>query len=384
MSPSLVRAACVLLLATAAELARAQDATPPKAPAPAPAAAASAPGHKSQISLQGDKSPTDTPWTQPATLDLTRSEGKTVGTFDGYLTWKPALLENIAKPSDCLPGQSALAISAYWHKDTDPDSLKNDRGLELQYSSTLWSNSFADIAQAIKAVCAKPGVTPEEAHAAYADARDANNLVNFGSGKDWNWGWSADVQVGKTLTASNPTSSASTPKTYFDKDKDRETIALGGYVGFQFGLPPLPASDQQDAKNVPEPQVAFLKWKTSVYSDDASGGQGPSGRLSGVQASVAGTWYPLGVETAWKVGGKSLVPSLTASAQVEKDVTSTGSRPQSTYRLYSMGLTIEAGAAGKSDGHIVPSLTLQRSAGADLLKGRANSAKTELTFGLTF
>ena len=52
--------------------------------------------------------------------------------------------------------------------------------------------------------------------------------------------------------------------------------------------------------------------------------------------------------------------------------------------IYSVGLTIEAGAYGKSNGQLIPSLTLARSTGADLLKGRANSAKTELTFGLTF
>lgn len=382
------RAAGAILLGLICGLVQAQTgalASAPGGAAPIEVVAASgAAAVDSPFTLQGDKSPTKTPWTEPASINLTRSQGKTVGTFDGYLTWTPPLPEGWTTPSDCVAGKSGIAVSAYWHKDTDTNSLKDDRGIELKYSTTVNSNAFSDIAADMKTVCAKPGVTKDEAHAAAAAAMARQNEIGTAGGNDWNWGWSAGVQGGKTLTATNPKSSPSTPKTYYDKDKDRETATIGGYYGFILGLPPLPGPDGQDAKSSTLPKVAYAKWTAGLYSDNATGGQGPSGRLSGAQVSLTGTIYPVGLETTWAIGTKSLVPSFSAAAQVEKDVTATGSRPKSTYRLYSVGMTIEATKGGKSNGDIVPSLTLKRSTGADLLTGRANSAKTELSFGLTF
>ncbi len=385
MNSAVKRLSGMLALWLVCSLVHAQARGPAASAFTAASTPSAAPPVSSPFTLQGEKAPTDTPWTEPAKINLTREEGKTVGAFDGYLTWKPELLENMSKPSLCLVGKTALTFSAYLHKDTDPTSLKNDRGIEVKYSKVMDSNGFEGIAASMKEVCANPAATQDEIRNAYNAAVDMQNAPGVAIGDDWNWSWEAGIRGGKTLTANDPTSSPSTPKSYYDKTVNRETILVSGYRGFSFGLlPPLPAPGKQTAKDSAQPKVVFMNWTAGAYSDDARGGQGKSGRLSGLQANLTGSLYFLGLDTIFKIGSKSMVPSLVASAQVEKDVTSSGSRPQSTYRLYSAGLTIEVGPSGTSNGEMIPSLTLKRSTGADLLTGRANSAKTELTFGLTF
>lgn len=387
MRAALQHAAVGLLLASTGALGNAQ-AVAAASPASAASAAVDASGSakKSPFTLQGDKEPNEPAWQSPANVDLTRNEGKTTGTLDGYLTYKPDSWQLSKLHPGCYADTTGASLSAYWHKDTDSSSLKNDRGVELKWSATVDNSAFHVIKKTIENLCAKDGVTTDKVR----DATDKLTTGKPGPGSDemdedrhvWNWGWSADVQLGKTLTATDTTSSPSTPKTYYDKDKNRETLTLGGY--YKLNLVPTPVGGPPPHGSGYFPAVGYLQGTTGLYSDDATGGSGPTGRLSGGLAKLTLTAYPLGLETSMRIGSKPLVPSITATAQVERDFWGSGSRSKSTYRLYSGGITLAYGKGGKSDGNIIPSLTLDRSTGADLLTGRATAAKTELTFGLTF
>ena len=157
---------------------------------------------------------------------------------------------------------------------------------------------------------------------------------------------------------------------------------VGGYYqpAFSAGrVPPRPGSSDRSAA------IWFFDGALSIYSDNSSGGSGKGvGRLSGGMISVAANVAPLGLDPAFNtVGNLGFVPTLRVGAQVQSDAGATGDREKDTRKLYSASLSLAFGNLGESKG-VIPSINLSRTYGADVLTGRANSGKTELSLGLSF
>lgn len=288
----------------------------------------------SQLTLQADSAPGAQPWTQPATLDYVRSNGTTTASIDAALDFTYSTT-NASKKRVFDDYTWFFEAGPYVHKNTNPSALKNDRGISL---STSWVAPFSR---------------------AFSVERMTATIQ-------------AQVQWGKTLVVGQDASGAQTRN---DDNTDRETLTANLFFH------PYVDEGRDDL---------FFNALVGEYSDHTSGGAAASvGRLSGSEASINANWAPLGLEPRALPGlSLSVVPTLVASGQVEKDASASGSRTKGTYHLWSVsaGLSFASLSTRSSSGalHPVPSLSLQRSSGADLLTGRARSAQTELTLGLTF
>ena len=290
----------------------------------------------SQLTLQADSAPGAQPWTQPATLDYVRSNGTTTASIDAVLDFSYSSL-NASKRRVFDDYTWFFEAGPYVHKNTDPSALKDDRGISL---STSWVAPFSK---------------------AFSMERMTATIQ-------------AQVQWGKTLVVGQDATGA---QTRADDNTDRETLTANLYFH------PYVNKGRDDL---------FFNALVGEYSDHTSGGAAASdGRLTGSEASINANWAPMGLEPTPMPGlSLSVVPTLTASGQVEKDYSASGSRTKGTYHLWSVsaGLSFASLSEGTRSTsaalHPVPSLSLQRSSGADLLTGRARSAQTELTLGLTF
>ncbi len=98
---------------------------------------------------------------------------------------------------------------------------------------------------------------------------------------------------------------------------------------------------------------------------------------------LGANYAPLGLEPT-PLAGLAVVPTIRLAAQVQRDFSATDSRTKQTRKLYSLELNLLFARPDDEDGKFVPSLQLARSVGADLLTGRSETAKTELSLGLTF
>lgn len=290
------------------------------------------------LTLAADDPPTEPPWEKPATLAYMRNgDGTSAATIDAVLRYKVSTLS----ASDASATKTVYAFGAYVHRDTDDSAPKNDRGVQASYGQTL---------------------VPDLANSAGV----------------FSLNWQAKVSVGKTLQAFKDASGASA---HADRDKDRETLMLGGY--FQpaiSGTPPRPGTADRP------PMVMFFDYGTGLYSDHSRGGSGKGvGRLSGAMLALGANFAPLGLDPTFnKLGSLGVVPTLRLSAQVQRDSSGSGDREKATRKLYTAELSFAFAKVGTGSGVAVPSLNISRSTGADVLTGRPESSKTEISLGLTF
>lgn len=280
------------------------------------------------LTLQADSAPNEEPWTAPATINYVHTNGSTTGSIDAALDYSYTL----KNPDDgTFWGKKWMFdIGPYVHRNTDPSALKNDRGVSL---SASWHGNV--------------------------DKKVTEQRLALTVSGSAAWG--------KTLVVAadgngNPTRS--------DDNTDRETLTADLYWH--------PAFPQGSL---------FFDAGLGLYSDHTSGGAADSdGRLSGTTGSIGANWAILGYEPV-SVPGWSLavVPTLTALAQVEKDSSASGGRAKGTYHLWSVAAGLAFASLAQGDHpHAIPSLSLSRSSGSDLLTGRPRSALTEITLGLTF
>ncbi|MRV71893.1 hypothetical protein GJ700_09185 [Duganella sp. FT92W] len=305
--------------------------------------ALTAPAH-AQLTLSADSEPTDKPWKMPATIAYTRNgDGSSFTTIDAYLKYNGILK---TKGDDNFASSGSWSVAGFIHKDNTADAPRNDRGVVLGYSRLLvfdYPNNFPVMSTT----------------------------------------WNAKVSVGKSLQQVTDT-----PVPIFtDRNKDREQLYVTGFL-----QPAKQDSPHHTAssttKSAPRQMDMYFLWETGLYSDHASGGNGKgTGRLNGARGKLEWNVFPLGIIAADnKVGAYGVAPVITLSAQVQHDLSASGTRKKDTYRLYAASLTLEFETivADGSVGRVTPSLNFTRSVGADLLTGRAYEGKTEIALGFTF
>lgn len=218
------------------------------------------------------------------------------------------------------PGLLQYGAGVYWHKDTGDDTRQNDRGVSLSAY-----------------------------HFRVVDTGPSGAVVSYQ--------YSGVLQFGKSLTQ---LADDGGPTRYDDKTKDREVLAAELFY--------QPAGDAG--------WTHHTQLKGGAYSDHASGGgASPSGRVSGLLARADWTLYPAGTDG---VGATGIAPVLHLLAQHQHDRWTSGGRDKGNHKLYAASLGLEFNNAGK----FVPTFSLARSIGADLLAGRAYIGRTELALGL--
>lgn len=282
--------------------------------------------------LRAADAPLNTPWSEPASLTVTREGGNNTVTADLVLSYRSEVQVsrnvNFAK-------RGSYSTSVYLHRDTTPTAPKNDRGVSLGYAGLL--------------------------------VPDLSNAGPVGS-----LAYSVKLSVGKSLVE---VEDAGGNKSWVDKTKTRLLASLGGYVQ------PVLGGDPQ--KGV-IPAVLFFDGGPAFYVDQSRGnGVKGTGRLTGAQLKLGANYAPFGLEPI-PVAGLAMVPTLRLAAQVQRDLSATESRTKRTRKLYSLELNLLFARPDDEDGKFVPSLQLARTVGADLLTGRSDTAKTELSLGLTF
>jgi hypothetical protein len=288
--------------------------------------------------LAGDKQPAEPGlWQQPATLSWTRENGDTTGTMDADLRY---VLKT--GPTTTARGWAALSYSAgaYVHRDQAGSKPKNDRGFSV------------GVARSLRFGLADPTQDNSYANLKKIDFLNLSLTAKFGK-----------TMVSDKDAAGNPTS--------FDK-KSARLLALADY----YRLPKIP-----DVERSPDFQFNLAG---GAYHDRLSGVGGKSGNLTGLLARARVDVAFLGLDpSAVRISeGLGFTPTAYAAAQVEKDLADSGDRKKDRYTLYTLGLALNFARLDSSG--LVPSLSLERSTGADLLTGRAKTGKTTLALGLAF
>jgi len=164
-------------------------------------------------------------------------------------------------------------------------------------------------------------------------------------------------------------------KTQVEKTKNRFVLSLGGYL-------------QPQKSGTPEvgkvSAIIFFDGGPSLYFDESRGnGLSGTGLVGGAALSLGFNYAPLGLEPV-AISGLTMIPTMRLAAQTQHDFSASGSRVKSSRNLYRLEINLLFAQPDGTTNKLVPSLQLSRSVGADLLTGRAQTAKTELTFGLTF
>lgn len=286
----------------------------------------------SAITLAADEAPIDPPWTQPANFAWVREKGSTTATADLVLRYRSEVQRSA---NAGFASQGSYGFGVYLHRDNAADAVKNDRGVQASYSGLL--------------------------------VPDWGNAGPVGS-----LGYSLKGSIGKGLVDVDQPSGS---KIQVDKTKNRVLLSLGGY------LQPRISGDPVVGRL---PAIFFFDGGPSVYFDESRGeGVLGTGRVTGASFKLAVNYAPLGLEPV-AVGGLAVVPTMRLAAQTQHDLSAAGSRIKKTRNLYSLELNLLFAQPDTATNKLIPSLQLSRSVGADLLTGRAQTAKTELTFGLTF
>jgi hypothetical protein len=284
------------------------------------------------ITLAAEDAPVDPPWKQPANFSLVREAGVTTVTADMVLRYRSED-QYAANPGFASKGSYALGL--YVHRDNTVNAKKNDRGLQVSYSGLLvpdWSN--------------------------------AGPVVSLG--------YSIKASTGKGLVEVQQFAG---PKTQVEKTKNRLTLSLGGYVQPRISGNP---------KVGEVPSIMFFDGGPSLYLDESRGnGVAGTGRVIGAALKLGFNYAPLGLEPVALVG-MTVVPTIRLAAQSQHDLSVSGSREKKTRNLYTLDFNLLFAQPDGTSNKLIPSLQFSRSVGADLLTGRKQTAKTEVTFGLTF
>ncbi|MEO6273195.1 MAG: hypothetical protein ABIP34_08345 [Rhodoferax sp.] len=295
-----------------------------------------------QLSLAADDAPVDPLWKHPATVSYVKNGDGTSNTkIDAVIRYKWLLT---ATGDTKTASQSSYSLAGYTHHDNNGAKPRDDRGISAGFSQTF---------------------IPEFDNSAGPRSVTLN----------------AKLSVGNTLEEFK--SPAGIPLRE-DRTKDRQLVQVTGYYQTPLSGTPPDSSAALPTLFSGQRQVLYFLGNLGAYSDHSSGGNGDgTGRLSGGVASIDANWAPFGIDPAGlRLAGLGFVPTARLAAQVQHDAHSSGSRKKDTYRLYTVGISL---AFTKLDaGTLVPTLTLQRSIGADILAGRPDTAKTEIAFGLTF
>lgn len=284
------------------------------------------------LSLTAADAPVNTPWSEPANLSVTREAGTSTVTADLVLNYQS---ETRYRKSAGFASKGSYSVGVYLHRDTTATAPRNDRGVAVSYAGLLVS--------------------------------DFSNAGPVGS-----LGYAVKLGAGKSVVE---VEAADGSRSWVDKTKIRLVASLGGYLQPALGGGPTPG--------VIAP-ILFFDGGPAVYVDQLRGqGIQGSGRVTGGQLKLGANLAPMGLEPV-PMAGLAMVPTLRVAAQVQRDFSASDSRTRQTRKLYSLELNLLFGRPEEEAGKLVPSLQLARSVGADLLTGRAESAKTELSLGLTF
>jgi len=232
----------------------------------------------------------------------------------------------------------AYGIGVYLHRDNTADAHKNDRGVKASYSGLVVPNMAAD-------------------------------------GGVGSLAYSLKASTGKGLVEVEPVPGS---KTVVDKTKNRVIAMLGGFY-----QPAQPRGATPKAGVIPG--IFFIDASSSLYLDESRGKSvAGTGRLTGVAAKVGFNYAPFGLEPMEPSKGLAVVPTFRLAAQRQHDLSASGSRIKANRNLYTADFALLFAKPSDADKQLVPTLTLSRSVGADVLVGRKQSAKTELTFGVSF
>ncbi|MFT7772312.1 hypothetical protein [Roseateles sp.] len=287
------------------------------------------------ISLKAADAPVDTPWTQPASISLVREKGINTVTADVVLKYQS---ERKRWDSPKYAADGSYGIGVYLHRDNTVDAQKNDRGITASYSGLVAPNMAADGGVASLA-------------------------------------YSLKASTGKGLVEVEPVPGT---KTMADKTKNRIVATLGGFYQPGFGRGATPKQGVQ-------PGIFFIDGGINMYLDESRGNNVPgTGRLTGASAKLALNYAPFGLEPMEPTKGLAMVPTLRLAAQTQHDLSASGSRIKANRNLYTADFALLFAKPDTDPKQLVPTLTLSRSVGADVLVGRKQSAKTELTFGVSF
>lgn len=296
------------------------------------ASASCIPSAWSAITLAAEEAPIDPPWAQPANFSLVREKGTTTATADLVLRYRSEVQRTSNKN---YASQGSYGFGVYLHRDNTADARKNDRGVQASYSGLL-----------------------------VPDWNNAGPVVSLG--------YSLKASTGKGLVEVDQLAGT---KVQVDKTKNRVVLALGGYLQPKLSANPVVGQ---------VPGIMFFDGGPSLYFDESRGnGVVGTGRISGASLKLAFNYAPLGMEPV-AVSGLAVVPTVRLAAQTQHDLNASGSRTKTTRNLYSLDLNLLFAQPDEAANKLIPSLQLSRSVGADILTGRARTAKTELSFGLTF
>lgn len=287
--------------------------------------------------LSQEAVPSSKPWDKPANVRWTSADGKTSAAGDAVLSYK---WQSPFKLISYGAQQDAFSAGVYWHRNTDRPKEINDRGGKLSYTATIAG----------------------------------------GAGEPSGHEVSALVKVGKKLIIKRD--NAGNELSRGDQKTDTELLFFSGF--YQWAIKSLEGPNTDPIKPSRD-QTFFVDYKAGLYSDRGYGPKTDNGRLSGGQVGFTLHWLPLGLDAPSNTFGQfTIIPQLYAGAQVQRDVAQSGDRTKETYKLYTAGISIDFGKFSKTYGGVVPSLSLERTVGADLLDGRSKSGLTQLLFGLTF
>lgn len=287
--------------------------------------------------LSQEAAPTSKPWDKPATILWTSEDGTKSASIDAALSYKWDELGNVL-PFSAL--KSSVTAGLYAHRNTAKAKETNDRGGKLTYTAP-----FAG-----------------------------------GSGEPSGHEVSASLKVGRRLIIKRDDAGAELSRG--DQRTDSEMLFFTGFR--QWAIKSVKGPNTDPTKPSRD-QTFFVDYKAGLYSDRGYGPKTDDGRLTGAQVGLTFHWFPVGVDApSNKIGQVGYVPQLYVGAQVQHDLADSGQRVKDSYKLYTVGINVDFGKLSKSYGELVPSLSLERSVGADLIEGRSNSGLTQLTFGLTF
>lgn len=292
-----------------------------------------APIARCAFKLSADEAPVDPPWSQPANLSVVREGGTNTVTADFLLQYQ----SKARRYGDAaFAADGSYGVGIFLHRDNTPTARRNDRGLQLSYSGLLVPN-----------------------------LSNAGPVVRMG--------YSLKAKTGKALVEVDQPDGS---KALVDKTKNRIVLALGGYL--------LPAMSGEPTPGVIPPIRVFFDGGPSLYLDESRGNGVPgNGRITGTQLKLGFNYAPLGHDPL-PVKGLTMFPTLRLAAQVQSDISASGTRTRMTRKLYSLELNLLFDRPETETDKLVPSIQLSRSVGADVLTGRAQAARTELMLGLSF